>query len=175
MAFALSFLTLVSTAAALSAPTATPPPSPVLSVFAAPESMTTAPPRQPWEVLELLRRQDSNCPSGYSGCDGYGVPTACCSTNAICTVDDANDIACCPSGAACTGKIGQTGGSGGGGGGGGGGATGNGVTISAPAGQSTGPAVVTVGAARRGMGRDDGVLGLMAAGAAVGVLGGYVH
>ena len=59
-------------------------------------------------LLELFRRQNA-CQAGYNACTNLGVATACCSTTAICTPDAANMVACCPSGASCTGTLGVSG------------------------------------------------------------------
>lgn len=57
---------------------------------------------------ELVRRQSStSCPTGYDSCSNLGAPQLCCGSNAVCSADYAGDVACCPSGAACTGTIGS--------------------------------------------------------------------
>lgn len=57
-------------------------------------------------VHENLRRQNSNtCPSSFNSCANLGAPGLCCSENAICAPDQGGHVACCPSGAACTGRI----------------------------------------------------------------------
>ncbi|CAI6248553.1 unnamed protein product [Periconia digitata] len=56
--------------------------------------------------LDLLRRQESNCASGYSVCTSINRPDICCRTNQVCSADRAGNAACCPIGAACTGTIG---------------------------------------------------------------------
>ena len=58
--------------------------------------------------LELFRRQNA-CQAGYNACTNLGAASVCCSTNAICTPDAANMVACCPSGASCTGTLGASG------------------------------------------------------------------
>ena len=60
-------------------------------------------------LLELFRRQQNNCPIGYNSCSRLGANNVCCSVSAVCSADAANDVACCPSGAHCTGTIGATG------------------------------------------------------------------
>ncbi|CAK4028386.1 Hypothetical predicted protein [Lecanosticta acicola] len=56
---------------------------------------------------DLLKRQYSNtCPTGFNSCDNLGAPSLCCMSSAICSADSAGHVACCPSGAACTGTIG---------------------------------------------------------------------
>lgn len=57
---------------------------------------------------ELLKRQNSNgCPAaGWNNCGSVGVSAFCCAPSAVCTADAANRLACCPSGASCTGTIG---------------------------------------------------------------------
>ncbi|RDW94117.1 uncharacterized protein DSM5745_01439 [Aspergillus mulundensis] len=71
--------------------------------------------RRAYDILQLLNKRDGNCPGGYSPCDNLDNSGICCRTDAICTSDDANHIACCPSGASCTGTLGggSTSGSGG--------------------------------------------------------------
>ncbi|KAL2865497.1 uncharacterized protein BJX67DRAFT_358107 [Aspergillus lucknowensis] len=69
--------------------------------FAHPITASPEPNRRAYDALQLLKR-DGNCPGGYSLCDGSGV---CCRTNAICTSDEADHVACCPSGASCTGTL----------------------------------------------------------------------
>lgn len=57
---------------------------------------------------DLLRRQGSGsneCDSGYAACINLGAPGLCCRTNQVCSADAANNVACCPLGAACTGTI----------------------------------------------------------------------
>jgi len=55
---------------------------------------------------ENLKRQNSNaCPSSFNSCANIGAPGLCCSPNAVCSPDQAGHVACCPSGAACTGQI----------------------------------------------------------------------
>ncbi|MCJ1435008.1 hypothetical protein MMC27_004378 [Xylographa pallens] len=58
--------------------------------------------------LELFRRQNA-CQAGFNACTNLGVASVCCSTNAVCTPDAANMVACCPSGASCTGTLGASG------------------------------------------------------------------
>lgn len=54
--------------------------------------------------LELLKR--ANCAAaGYPSCDNLGHPDICCRTNEVCSADQANHVACCRLGAACTGTI----------------------------------------------------------------------
>lgn len=52
-------------------------------------------------------RKRGSCPTDYHSCatlaaDGSG---SCCTKNAICSLDFASQVACCPSGAVCTGTI----------------------------------------------------------------------
>ncbi|KAL4811206.1 hypothetical protein BDV18DRAFT_128873 [Aspergillus unguis] len=58
-----------------------------------------------YDVLQLLKKRDGNCPSGYNACSNLDNSGICCRSSAICTSDEANHIACCPSGAKCTGTI----------------------------------------------------------------------
>ncbi|KAL4981574.1 hypothetical protein BDW68DRAFT_172172 [Aspergillus falconensis] len=62
--------------------------------------------RRAYDILQLLNKRDGNCPGGYSPCDNLDNAGICCRTDAVCTSDEANHIACCPSGASCTGKLG---------------------------------------------------------------------
>jgi hypothetical protein len=56
---------------------------------------------------ELPKRalNPTSCPTGYKNCANIGAPGLCCSNSAICAPDSAGHVACCPSGAACTGVI----------------------------------------------------------------------
>lgn len=55
---------------------------------------------------DLLKRQYSNtCPDDFNSCASLGAPNLCCMSNAICSADQANNVACCPTGAVCTGAI----------------------------------------------------------------------
>ncbi|KAL2828924.1 hypothetical protein BDW59DRAFT_142514 [Aspergillus cavernicola] len=82
--------------------------STVLSIesipFAHPLTASPETNRRAYNILQLLKR-DGNCPSGYSACDDLGNSDICCQTDSICTSDEENHIACCPSGASCTGTL----------------------------------------------------------------------
>ena len=54
---------------------------------------------------ELLKRQSSACPSSYNACTNQGAPGLCCARSQSCTADGNGNVACCPTGAACTGTI----------------------------------------------------------------------
>jgi hypothetical protein len=56
--------------------------------------------------LELLKRQNNACATSYFNCAGLGAPGLCCPRTAVCSADQAGQVACCPQGAACTGAIG---------------------------------------------------------------------
>ncbi|KAL1792026.1 hypothetical protein ACET3X_009777 [Alternaria dauci] len=57
--------------------------------------------------VELLKRQNNNaCANQYFNCAGLGAPGLCCPRTAVCSADQAGQVACCPQGAACTGAIG---------------------------------------------------------------------
>ncbi|CRG84894.1 hypothetical protein PISL3812_02070 [Talaromyces islandicus] len=58
-------------------------------------------------ILRILKRDD-NCPASYSGCSDQGDANVCCRSGTTCTVDAAHNIACCPTGAVCTGTLGAT-------------------------------------------------------------------
>ncbi|PYI12418.1 hypothetical protein BO78DRAFT_301599 [Aspergillus sclerotiicarbonarius CBS 121057] len=65
--------------------------------------------RRAFEVLQLLRKRSDNCPYGYDPCSNLGHSNICCSDGTICTRDAAENIACCPTGASCTGTLSETG------------------------------------------------------------------
>lgn len=55
---------------------------------------------------ELLRRQFSNtCPTDFHPCNKLGAPGLCCASAAVCSPDANGNVACCPTGAVCTGAI----------------------------------------------------------------------
>jgi hypothetical protein len=58
-------------------------------------------------IHELPKRalDPTSCPTGYKNCAGIGAPGLCCANSAICSPDQAGHVACCPSGAVCTGSI----------------------------------------------------------------------
>jgi hypothetical protein len=78
-------------------PAVAPLPTPVY------EAMETSPAD---DGLELLRRQNNACATSYFNCAGLGAPGLCCPRTAVCSADQAGQVACCPQGAACTGAIG---------------------------------------------------------------------
>ncbi|EON61322.1 hypothetical protein W97_00535 [Coniosporium apollinis CBS 100218] len=99
----LSTLLLLLALAAASPPTS-------LSSFFTPileASFNTSESSEPSLAHELLKRQ-SGCASGYTNCVLYGAAGAglCCRPGTGCAVDQAGQVACCPSGAVCTGTIG---------------------------------------------------------------------
>lgn len=53
----------------------------------------------------LLIKRQNNCQSGYNSCASLGASDVCCSQGSSCALDQAGNIACCPSGAVCTGTI----------------------------------------------------------------------
>jgi hypothetical protein len=57
------------------------------------------------ESLELVKRQQNNCATGYAACLNLGAPGLCCRTNQVCSRDGNNNVACCPTNSACTGTI----------------------------------------------------------------------
>lgn len=76
--------------------------SPLLSAFDSLSSIATN--ETSHEVLK--RQTNANaCPSGYNACSALGAPGLCCASTASCAVDQAGHVACCPSGAVCTGSI----------------------------------------------------------------------
>ncbi|KAK2873808.1 hypothetical protein FQN49_002054 [Arthroderma sp. PD_2] len=60
------------------------------------------------KLAQLVKRQNL-CPPGFNSCAILGSPEACCQPEAVCSRDAASHIACCPSGAACTGTLSGTG------------------------------------------------------------------
>lgn len=55
---------------------------------------------------DLLRRQYSNtCPTDFNSCSNLGAVNLCCAPHAVCSADFAGNVACCPSGSACSGTI----------------------------------------------------------------------
>lgn len=56
----------------------------------------------------LFQRQNQ-CLSNQKFCPGSSGSSGCCSTDSQCAADDTGHIACCPSGAICTGRLGSTG------------------------------------------------------------------
>ncbi|PWY80641.1 hypothetical protein BO70DRAFT_429667 [Aspergillus heteromorphus CBS 117.55] len=62
-----------------------------------------------FEVLQLLRKRSDNCPSGYDPCSNLGRSNLCCQDGTRCTRDAADNVACCPTGASCTGTLSETG------------------------------------------------------------------
>lgn len=71
--------------------------------FSAPETIESN--KRAFEVLQILRRADNNCPTGYNPCTSLGNSNACCKQGTNCSRDAANNIACCPTGASCTGSL----------------------------------------------------------------------
>lgn len=58
------------------------------------------------QTQQILKRQTSNaCPTSFNSCSNLGAPNLCCHDTAICSADFAGHVACCPSGAACSGTI----------------------------------------------------------------------
>jgi hypothetical protein len=107
----LFFLLSPTTLTFTTLPTATPlRPTPTPSTCAFEPAVSASLPLQQILLQHLQIRQNSNnCPADYIPCTNLGVSTICCSNNAICTPDFAQHIACCPSGAQCTGTIGAIG------------------------------------------------------------------
>jgi hypothetical protein len=75
-----------------------------------PAILEEAPAQNNETILEdsLLKRDGTNCASGYAVCNNIARPDICCRTNELCTADKSGNAACCPLGAACTGTIGVT-------------------------------------------------------------------
>jgi len=63
-----------------------------------PASLTSSP---------INKRSGTSCPTRYAACSGLGAPGLCCAATAVCSADAAGHVACCPTGAACSGTIGS--------------------------------------------------------------------
>lgn len=60
-------------------------------------------------VLQVLnKRVANNCPSGYNPCSNLNNLNICCKHDSRCSRDAADNIACCPTGASCTGNLAAT-------------------------------------------------------------------
>ncbi|KAF3891967.1 hypothetical protein GTR04_4748 [Trichophyton interdigitale] len=55
-------------------------------------------------LARLVKREDV-CPLHFNSCAFLDSPQACCQPESICSRDAANNIACCPLGAECTGTL----------------------------------------------------------------------
>lgn len=78
---------------------------------------TTAAPYDPfWDIHDLKKRQATSssssssrggttCPTSYTACAALGAPGLCCKRDSSCAVDQAGHVACCPTGAVCTGSL----------------------------------------------------------------------
>ena len=74
------------------------------SPFYAPQE--AEPNKRAYDVLQLLsKRVANNCPSGYNPCSTLNNSNICCKTDSHCSRDAADNIACCPTGASCTGSL----------------------------------------------------------------------
>ncbi|KAI5200924.1 hypothetical protein E4T39_05510 [Aureobasidium subglaciale] len=76
--------------------------SPFLSVL---DWSQQTPPNQTFHDLPKRAIDPTSCPTGYKNCANLGAPGLCCANSAVCAPDQAGHVACCPSGAACTGSI----------------------------------------------------------------------
>ena len=56
-------------------------------------------------TADYLSRRENNCGSGFISCANLGGVGVCCKSNAMCALDQAGHVACCPVGSACTGTI----------------------------------------------------------------------
>lgn len=61
--------------------------------------------KRAYDVLQILKRADNNCPGGYNPCTNLGHSDVCCRSDSTCSRDAADNIACCPTGAKCTGSL----------------------------------------------------------------------
>ena len=105
--WALSLVSTVSTETTITTP---PPVSPLptsatpFSPFHAP--LKAEPQKRAFEVLQILNKRVANeCPSGYNPCSTLDNPKICCRNGSRCARDAADNIACCPTGASCTGSL----------------------------------------------------------------------
>ncbi|KER00298.1 hypothetical protein AUEXF2481DRAFT_24639 [Aureobasidium subglaciale EXF-2481] len=76
--------------------------SPLLSVL---DWSQQVPSNQTFHDLPKRAIDPTSCPTGYKNCANLGAPGLCCANSAVCAPDQAGHVACCPSGAACTGAI----------------------------------------------------------------------
>src|ERR1700753_3057513 len=51
----------------------------------------------------LVKRQ--GCEAGLNSCSGLGANNVCCPEDTTCTLDQAGHVACCSTGAVCSGTI----------------------------------------------------------------------
>lgn len=61
--------------------------------------------QQAEDSSDTLNRRQASCPSGYSSCSNLGGNGGCCQPNAMCALDQAGRVACCPDQSVCTGTI----------------------------------------------------------------------
>ncbi|PGG99380.1 hypothetical protein AJ80_09376 [Polytolypa hystricis UAMH7299] len=78
------------------------------SPFYAPFLERSNPALDPRDVAQLDKREQS-CPDRFGSCALLGSEDACCQEDTICSRDDANNMACCPKGASCTGVLTRSG------------------------------------------------------------------
>lgn len=64
------------------------------------------PPTAVWHHEGYLFQRQDQCTSSQHFCPGTDGNSGCCSNDSQCAADDAGHIACCPSGAVCTGQLG---------------------------------------------------------------------
>lgn len=57
---------------------------------------------------DVLKRASSGCPNDFNSCANAGAANLCCAQGSVCSADYAGHVACCPSGAACTGVVAST-------------------------------------------------------------------
>lgn len=72
------------------------------SPFLQPHIAQTA--KRAFEALQVLKRSNL-CPVGYNPCTDLGSSKVCCQDGTKCARDAADHIACCPTGASCTGSL----------------------------------------------------------------------
>ncbi|KAK3116488.1 hypothetical protein LTR53_003092 [Teratosphaeriaceae sp. CCFEE 6253] len=82
-----------------------------LQPFLAALSLANTSQTTPAPLHDALRRRqatltvNSACPTSYNNCANLGAANLCCDANAVCSADYAGHVACCRSGAACSGVI----------------------------------------------------------------------
>jgi hypothetical protein len=73
-------------------------------------ALNYSPYRNPYFGLDegalLVKRQ--GCAAGLASCSNFGSDSVCCPSDTTCTVDGANQLACCPTSASCSGTLGTT-------------------------------------------------------------------
>lgn len=90
-------------------PHSPPPPPPPAQKSPHPAHTTPAPHPDLHKRAVTTITTATGCGTRYSSCANLGFPQLCCTTTAVCSQDNAGNVACCPIGAACTGTVGVSG------------------------------------------------------------------